>query len=108
MPYVVAINMSYDHHTQEQCAQIWKLITKVMLDAGFQPDGRLFTINLPEKDATLVARNTIDKMASELRERDENIYDYLKRCYGYDVAHTTNLLLPPLDTIEVEEKTDPA
>ncbi len=103
MPYVIAINLSYDHHSQDQCAQIWELISKAMLGAGFQTDGRLFTVNLSEKDAIMLARRTFEQLASDLHSRNQNIYDYLKRFYGYDVAHTTNLLLPPLDSIEVKE-----
>ncbi len=105
MPYVIAINLSYEHHTQDQCAAIWELISQAMLSAGFQRDGRLFMVNLPEKDATTLARRTLDQLASDLHSRNQNIYDYLTRFYGYDVAHTTNLLLPPLDSIEVEENT---
>jgi hypothetical protein len=106
MPYVVVVNLSYDHHTQDQCSEIWELISNAMLGAGFQRDDRLFTVNLPEKDATMLARSTIERVSNELRSHNnENIYDYLQRFYGYDVAHTTNLLLPPADSIEVEERT---
>ncbi len=107
MPYVIAINLSYDHHTQERCAEIWELVSNAMLDAGFQRDGRLFTVNLPEKDATMLARATIDLVSNDLQSRhnNEDIYGYLQRFYGYDIAHTTNLLLPPVDSIEVKEDT---
>lgn len=106
MPYVVVINLSYDHHTQEKCSEIWELISKAMLDAGFQRDDRLFTVNLLEKDAAMLARSTIERVSNDVRSRrNENVYEYLKRFYGYDITHTTNLLLPPADSIEVVERT---
>lgn len=104
MAYAIVINLDYQHHHQEECARVWDLIKERMLDAGFRRDGRTFTINRPEEQATSFARRTIDEVDALL---ERPIYNFMNDFYGYDLACTTNLMTPAAEGIEVslEENT---
>ena len=78
-----------------------------MLEAGFLRDGRTFTTHLGEKAACELARSVIEGIEGHLEYHRKHVYRYLKDFYGYDVACTTNLLLPPAEDITVEEPIPP-
>lgn len=102
--YAVVVNLDYETHPAEQCRLLWDEIESHMVAAGFRCDGRIFTIDLPEAEAAQRARAVIESL--EMPHRDfyhKRIYNYLRDFYGFDLACTTNLMLPPADQIEIEE-----
>ena len=72
-----------------------------MLDVGFRPDGRLFTIALPGPEARALARRVVEKAAEQGGYGEA--YGYVKEFYGFDFDQSVNLLLPPIGGIGVEE-----
>jgi len=49
MSYAIVINLDYESHLEEICQEIWDVIKKAMLDAGFRLDNRVFIINRKAK-----------------------------------------------------------
>jgi len=103
MPYAIVINLDHDVHPDDVCRFLWNEIAEKMLEAGFRIDGRSFVINAPPREACRLARAVIDSMESHLDFHRKHIYKYIKEFYGYPAEARTNLLLPPLDQIEVDE-----
>ncbi|HKK05829.1 MAG TPA: hypothetical protein VKA50_08285 [Gammaproteobacteria bacterium] len=105
MTYAIVVNMDYENNPPETCGDLWEEIKRRMLAAGFIRDGRTFTTSLPEKEATRLARRVMAELEEQLERHDRDVYHYLRDFYGYDLAYTTNLMLPPTEEIEVEEET---
>lgn len=101
MAYVVTINIDHENHPAKACAEVWEAIEAGMLRAGFHSDGRKFTINLSEQAAVALARRTMMDIESSLERIHRPVNQYLKDFYGYDMECVTNLMLPPVETIEV-------
>lgn len=104
MGYSVVINMDYAHHSQEDCLEIWEFIKQEMLNAGFRFQGRTFHINLPAEEAAALARGTVEKCEDHKDYPSRLIYGYMSEFYGFDDEKSTNLMLPPLDGIEVQHE----
>ncbi len=107
MTYVVVINMDYDNHPQSEVTELWSEIKQRMLDAGFIRDGRTFAIHRPAREACRVARGVIEALASGRDFQHQHLHRYLKDFYGYDLACTTNLMLPPTEQIRIEQEITP-
>jgi len=99
MSYAIVINLDYDNNLDNECQEIWDAIKQRMLDAGFRLDNRVFIINREHKDAYNLARGVIEGMESHLDFDKKHVFRYLKDFYGYDMDHTTNLLVPDSDDI---------
>lgn len=104
MSCAVVINLDYDSNPEKVCQEIWDAIKKRMLDAGFRLDNRVFIINREKKDACHLARGVIEDMDAHLDVDKKHLYLYLKDFYGYDMEHTTNLLVPSNEDILVSTK----
>lgn len=104
MPYAIMINLDYDNRPHRECASVWQLISRHMDDAGFRHDARCFTSTLPEDDAVRLARVVLRRLEHELEARGQNIYAYVRDCYGFNTGCATNLLLPPPESIQVREE----
>lgn len=100
MSYAIVINLDYESNPEELCQGIWDRIKQAMLQGGFRMDNRVFMINRDEKVATKLARNIIEKLDEA---SNSEVVRYIKCFYGYDMAHTSNLLVPSSDEIEVDE-----
>ena len=94
MAYAIVINLDYENHPPEICSELWNVIKFGMLQAGFKTDGRRFTINLPEHQACALARGVIDDIEDHLEYHRKHLYRFMKDFYAYDMAATTNLLVP--------------
>jgi len=103
MRQAIVINLDYGSHPYEQCHSVWGQIASNMTAAGFRPEGRLFTIGKNRKEAFELARNVIDKLEDERDFYDKEIHLYLKEFYGFDMEDSVNLMLPPMDSIELNE-----
>lgn len=103
MRYAIVINLDYDSHPYESCKALWEEIRAGMLRAGFRQEGRLFTTGMPESEACDTAITVIDALEEHRDFYDKRVYLYLKEFYGFRLDCTVNLLLPPTDSIEVEE-----
>lgn len=103
MKYAVVINLDYSSHPQDVVSRLWEDIRRGMEEAGFTRDGRRFTIQLPEAQACALARAVMEHLAEANEYHAHHIYAYLKDFYGYDMSVTTNLLVAPLDRIEVHQ-----
>ncbi len=103
MTYKVIINLDYEQHSREKCRQMWTEIEQGMVRAGFRRDGRAFSINRPAHEATELARWAMEQINRTL-DSEDSVYQYLRDFYGYNMACTTNLLLPASDTMEIELK----
>ena len=94
MSYAIVINLDYESNSEDVCQEIWDVIKQRMLDAGFRLDNRVFIINREHKEACDLARGVIEGMEAHLDFDKKHIFRYLKDFYGYDMEHTTNLLVP--------------
>jgi hypothetical protein len=94
MSYAIVINLDYESNSEDACQEIWDVIKQRMLDAGFRLDNRVFIINREHKEACDLARAVIEGMEAHLDFDKKHIFRYLKDFYGYDMEHTTNLLVP--------------
>lgn len=103
MRYAIVINLDYASHHEDSCREIWQEIRNRMQEAGFRCDGRIFTIDTNEDEACSLARNVIDEIEAHLDFHEKRVFYYLKDFYGFDMACTTNLLLPPATAIELDE-----
>ncbi len=103
MSYSIVINLNYDEYPEEVCAELWELISTRMLEAGFQHDGRTFFSTLPADQARALAQRVIEDIEDHLEFHRKHIYRYLKEFYGYDKECVVNLMLPPPESIQVEE-----
>jgi hypothetical protein len=101
MSYAIVINLDYENNPEEVCQEIWDVIKQRMLGAGFRLDNRVFMIHREQKEACDLARAVIEGMESHLDFDKKHVFRYLKDFYGYDMEHTTNLLVPSSDDIEV-------
>ena len=101
MPYAIVINLDYENHPPQLCAELWNVIKLGMLQAGFQCDGRRFISILPEQMACSRARRVIDDIEDHLEFHRKHLYRFMRDFYGYDTDATTNLLVPGTDQIEV-------
>ena len=101
MRYAIVINLDYDSHPYDNCKLLWDEIKDKMIQAGFRGEGRIFTVNLPEREACDLARSIIEAMEEHQDFHAKRVFRYIKDFYGFDTAHTTNLLVPPTDDIKV-------
>jgi hypothetical protein len=107
MPYAIVINLDHDLHPDDVCRFLWNEIAERMLDVGFRIDGRSFVMNAPPEEACRLARETIESIESHLEFHRKHIYKYIKEFYGFPTDARTNLLVPPLGDIEVDEGGSP-
>ena len=77
-----------------------------MMEAGFHCDGRTFTICRNEDEASQLARDVIENIEQHKDYYDKRIFLYIKDFYGFDMACTTNLLLPADDSIFLEDDSE--
>lgn len=103
MTYAIVINLDHDSHPEHVCHFLWNEIKEKMLAAGFRRDGRMFVINLPPPEACRLARAAIDSIEDHLEYHRKHLYKYLREFYGFPLEARVNLLVPPLDSIEVKE-----
>lgn len=106
MAYGIVINLDYENNPADTCKFLWQEINDRMLKAGFNRDGRIFTISLPEKEACDRARKVVDSIEDHLEYHRKHLHKYMTDFYGFPLQHRTNLLLPPADSIVLEEIED--
>ena len=107
MHYAVVINLDYASHPEERCKALWLEIRQRMMEAGFHCDGRIFTICRDEEsEASQLARDVIENIEQHKDYYDKRIFLYIKEFYGFDMACTTNLLLPADDSIFLEDDSE--
>ncbi len=106
MHYAVIINLDYASHPEEICKELWQEIRQHMMAAGFRCDGRVFTISKNENEACQLARDVIENIEQHMDYHEKRIFLYIKEFYGFDMASTTNLLLPADDSIFLDDDTD--
>ena len=104
MRYAIVINLDYASHPEDSCREVWREIRDRMQQAGFRCDGRIFTIETSEDEACSLARNIMDDIEFNVDFDDKRVFLYLKDFYGFDMACTSNLLLPPTAAIELDEE----
>jgi len=103
MAYAIVINLDHDGHPRDVIQTLWQEIRSHMLAAGFHTDGRSFVTNLAPEQACDLARRTIDDIEDHLEYDRKHLHKYMKDFYGFPVESKTNLLMPPNDSIEVED-----
>ena len=103
MAYAIVINLDRENNPEEACDELWKFIKESMLNAGFFYIRNTFTINLPEREACELARQTIESIESHLEYYNSYLHRYLKDFYGFDIAATTNLLRPTTKKINLQD-----
>lgn len=103
MTYAVVINLDHEHDSYDNCRRLWSTIQSRMIKAGFRLDGRRFVINLPDHEAAELARAVIEGIEQDRDFSHKRIYNHLRDFYGYDVACTQNLMVPPASAIQVRE-----
>jgi hypothetical protein len=109
MRFAILVNLDYQNYSYELCRFLWNELRVKMVNAGFLLDGRIFTIDLPPAEASNLARKVIESMNEDIEEYDypefygKDIYSFIKEFYGFDLSNTVNLLLPPVEHIQVVE-----
>lgn len=103
MPYGIVINLDHDTHSEQVCRLLWSEIRERMLAAGFRRDGRMFVIDLPAAEACRLARDVLESIEDHLEYHRKHLHKYLREFYGVPLDARVNLLVPPLEGIEVEE-----
>jgi hypothetical protein len=104
METAILINLDYEHFPYEDCKLVWSQILEKMRAAGFEYNGRLFTIDLDRDDeAYLRARSAIESIEGHLPEQERTLHEYLKDFYGFRYADLRNMLTPCVKFIEVQE-----
>lgn len=101
MGYAIVINLDYENNPADVCQEIWDVIKINMLEAGFRLDNRLFTMNRDSEEALALARSVMEGIEAHLDFDKKRVFRYIKDFYGYDMANTTNLLVPGSGEIEV-------
>ncbi|MFA5530757.1 MAG: hypothetical protein WDA11_08825 [Thiohalomonadaceae bacterium] len=99
MRYAISLHLDYASHPQAEVNSLFRQIREDLIQAGFHPDGRLFTIALPESEACRLARTIVEDAARSTGLGDA--YGYVKEFYGFNFERATNLLLPPVGDIGV-------
>lgn len=94
MSYAIVVNLDYENNPEDACQEIWDIVKQRMLEAGFRLDNRVFIINREQEDACELARAVVEGMEEHLDFDKKHVFRYLKDFYGYDLDHTTNLLVP--------------
>jgi len=100
MRYGIAIAFDYENHPYETVRRVFTQVQASMLRHGFRQDGRVFTIELPAREACELARTAVGVVEAE---NGTEAYGYIKEFYGFDFSDPINLLLPPTEDIRVEE-----
>lgn len=103
MQYAVIIDLDYENNPYEVCETIWTSIQGQMLKRDFYQDGRRFVTNLSEKDACERARKAVDEVEAHLDYLDKHLPRYIKNFYGFSLTNAVNLLVPPVENIQVQE-----
>ncbi|OOZ39977.1 hypothetical protein BOW53_09375 [Solemya pervernicosa gill symbiont] len=104
MHYAIVINLDYENYPYQQCSELWGEIKQRMMNVGFRNDGRLFKTTLGADQACEVAREVIESIEADYPiYQDSLLNDYIKEFYGYDHGSSTNLLLPPVAGIMINE-----
>ena len=104
MGYAIVLNLNYENYPHKRCRLIWEAIKASMQKHGFRKDGRTFTIRAASGEASALARHVVEDLALVLNNNGINLYAHIKDFYGYELAHATNLLVPPTDSIQVNEE----
>lgn len=107
MRYAIIINLDYENHPQSTLGFLWNEIKDAMTAAGYRRDGRMFTISLPEQEATQLACQVIDNIESHLAFDRKHLYTYFRDFYGYSMECTTNLMVPAINGILVGDESHP-
>lgn len=102
MHYAIVVNLDYASQPEEDCRELWRDLRQRMQQAGFRCDGRTFTIETGENEASSLARSIIDDIDASREANAPSVFMYLKDFYGFDMDCTTNLLLPPTTSIELD------
>jgi len=103
MRYDVIINLDYDSSSDEDLHELFVEIQRVMQDNGFVMDGRRFTIDLPPREAQLLARTAVDSIEQRHHKQGRSIIPLIREFFGFEPNNATNLLLPPTEEILVRE-----
>lgn len=101
MFYAIEIVLDYTSQPYREVHRVWTELRSSFLRAGFLPDGRSFRIHLDPAHAGRLARKALAQAETRLNREDIDLYHYLRHFYGYPVDCVDNLLLPCVDTIEV-------
>ena len=104
MTAAISISLNYDYAPDAACKFLWGEIQEKMLKAGFQYDGRLFTIgHLEERQAFRLARTALESIEEHLPFEERRLHNFIKSFYGFKYAEVVNLLTPCPKDIQVEE-----
>lgn len=106
MRYGIVINLDYQSHPYESVKLVFDEISRRMVEAGFQIDGRVFTANMGGHEACALARNVVDALEQVGAEPYSHVYSFIKEFYGFDYERAVNLLVPGTDDIGVVELDD--
>lgn len=106
MRYGIVINLDYESYPHEPVKCAYQEIQEALVAEGFWRDGRLFTLDASAAEAQQLARRAMEAVEARHTARGASIYPYIKEFFGFELRHTTNLLLPPADEISVSELAD--
>jgi hypothetical protein len=103
MRYAVIIDLDYISNDYDTCKTIWTTIKDEMVKQGFYPDGRRFVISAPNDEACMRARTAMEQVEVRLNHLEKRLPNYLKTFYGFRLDCVVNLLVSPVENIQVQE-----
>lgn len=93
MRYGIVVQLGYESRRHDEVKLVFDEICKGMIDVGFRQDGRVFTMNMPERDCCNLARAVLDDVELGPYGLD-SVHNYVKDFYGFNFSEAVNLLVP--------------
>ncbi len=103
MRYAVIIDLDYVSNSYEVCKSIWAAIKNEMLQQGFYLEDRRFVITAPTDEACERARAAVDSVEARFDSLEKPLLAYIKNFYGFRLDCVVNLLVSPVENIQVQE-----
>lgn len=94
MNTAVTINLDYLLCSASECQSAWKSLHQAFQEAGFELQERMFTIGLPQTEATPLAEAAIRIATDRLALQGLVLGDVLRTCFAFEYQTLSTLDFP--------------